>query len=87
MNEKQKVLRLIEAMQQKEKDGSLLWCVAEDPAQVLRPAGRKRQGGAASPGTCTSPGGTGQAEAQALGHPRLYVRGRLLCGQRKNTRP
>ena len=30
MNEKQKVLRLIEAMQQKEKDGSLLWCVAED---------------------------------------------------------
>ena len=30
MNEKQKVLQLIEAMQQKEKDGSLLWCVAED---------------------------------------------------------
>lgn len=30
MNEKQKVLRLIEAMQQKEKDGSLLWCVAKD---------------------------------------------------------
>lgn len=30
MNEKEKVLRLIEAMQQKEKGGSLLWCVAED---------------------------------------------------------
>ena len=30
MNEKQKVLQLIEAMQRKEKDGSLLWCVAED---------------------------------------------------------
>ena len=30
MNERQKVLQLIEAMQQKEKDGSLLWCVAED---------------------------------------------------------
>ena len=30
MNEKQKVLQLIEAMQKKEKDGSLLWCVAED---------------------------------------------------------
>lgn len=30
MNEKQKVLQLIDAMQQKEKDGSLLWCVAED---------------------------------------------------------
>ena len=30
MNEKQKVLQLIGAMQQKEKDGSLLWCVAED---------------------------------------------------------
>lgn len=30
MNERQKALQLIEAMQQKEKDGSLLWCVAED---------------------------------------------------------
>ena len=35
MNEKQKVLQLIEAMQQKEKDGSLLWCVAED-TKILR---------------------------------------------------
>lgn len=30
MNEKLKALQLIEAMQRKEKDGSLLWCVAED---------------------------------------------------------